>query len=62
MNKPIWRLKDKSGNEVWASYERDYLSVIDSLLGHLGFELVRVDIEPCEKCGQCNGACICEVD
>ena len=62
MNKPIWLLKDKIGRNIWSSYERDYLLVIEEMLKHLGYELVRQDLETCDKCGQCNGACICEVD
>ncbi len=62
MKRPIWQLKDKAGNEVWSSHERDYLTMIDMLVRDLGYELVRMDIQPCERCGQCNGACICETD
>ena len=62
MNKPIWMLKNKSGFEVWTSYERDYLHVIDEVMRHLGYELVRQDLEECAGCGQCKGSCICQVD
>jgi len=62
MKKPIWMLKDRIGNQIWSSYERDYLHVIDEVLRHLGYELVRLDLEVCEECGQCNGACICQID
>ena len=60
MQKPVWSLKDQHGNVVWSSFERDYLTVVEGALKHLGHELVRSDLEPCACCGQCQGACTCD--
>ena len=59
MEKPVWILKNKAGDEVWSTYERDYLTVVELALKALGYELVRGDLESCRTCGLPNGACTC---
>jgi len=60
MDKSVWIMKDKTGNEVWSTYERDYLTVVSKALESMGLELVRNDLEICLCCGLCNGLCQCQ--
>ena len=59
MEKPIWILKDKEGNEVWSSFHIDYVVAIEKALQALGYELLWGDLEVCPGCGMVNALCIC---
>ena len=59
MEKPIWILKDKEGNEVWSSFHIDYVLVIETALQELGYQLIWGDLEVCPGCRMVNAFCIC---
>jgi len=59
MDKPIWILKDKEGNEVWSSFHIDYVLVIETALQELGYQLIWGDLEVCPGCRMVNAFCIC---
>jgi len=59
MEKPIWILKDKEGNEVWSSSHIDYVLVIETALQELGYQLIWGDLEVCPGCRMVNAFCVC---
>ena len=59
MEKPLWIVKDKDGNEVWATFHADYVVVIEMALQVLGYQLIWGDLEICPGCGVVNAFCVC---